>query len=266
MMDEAGAIRPPRYRRLAAEPLSSLEYASLALAGTLRVHLKRGDGHPVLVLPGFMGSDQSTEQLRRILKRHGHDVHGWRQGRNTGAHPAVVRNMRRRLLALYGGSGRRVSVVGWSLGGIFARELAREYPDLVRVVVTLGTPFRFRTGDRGHVSSLYDRLGPRADPFLDSAVREEERPPLPVPATSIYTRTDGIVRWHACIDSAGPLRENIEVVATHNGLGHNVAAAVVIADRLACPEGEWIPFRPPPRLRRLYPRAESWDPAANSRR
>jgi pimeloyl-ACP methyl ester carboxylesterase len=251
-------IEPPSYQRLAMEQLSILEYGSFLAAGPLLTLLAKGDGHPVLVIPGLAGSDRSTEQLRSVLKYRGHDVHGWRLGRNVGPHAHILEGTRRRLAELYDRRGRKVSLVGWSLGGIYARELARDDPDLVRQVITLASPFRFRRGDRGNASALYDAIGPQGDPFPGRAMPEHDRPELEVPATSIYTRTDGIVRWHACIDSAGPRRENIEVLGTHSGLGYNIGAAIAIADRLACPEGQWVPFRAPAVVRHLFPKPVNW--------
>jgi pimeloyl-ACP methyl ester carboxylesterase len=254
------SIAPPPFQWLALERLSLLEYGTYLAASPLLRNLAKGDGHPVLFLPGFYGSDDSTEQLRTVLKSNGHAVHGWRLGQNTGPHAHVLDGSTRRLQELHARYGRKVSVVGWSLGGIFARELARANPGSVRQVITLAAPFRFRPGDRGHASALYDMIGPRDDPFPGRDVAEDERPPLPVPATSIYTRTDGIVRWHACIDAAGPERENIEVFGTHSGLGYNIAATIAVADRLAQPEASWAPFRAKPALRHLYPRPVSWVP------
>jgi hypothetical protein len=151
--------------------------------------------------------------------------------------------------------------VGWSLGGVYARELARHHPGAVRQVITLGSPFRFRAGDRSRASSVYDSVAPREQRFLEARTAEHERPALSVPVTSIYTRTDGVVRWHACLEQTGATCENIEVRGTHSGLGVNVAAAVAVADRLAQPEAQWAPFRPPPLLRDLYPRPVSWESA-----
>ena len=168
--------------------------------------------------------------------------------------------IRRRIEEVHDRHGTKVSLVGWSLGGIYARELARDHADAVRQVITLGSPFRFRDGDRSSASGWYDLVAPRLDPFPGRATAEEARPPLTVPATAIYTRTDGIVRWHACIEAAGPRRESIEVRGTHSGLGFNLAAIVAITDRLAQPEGTWSPFRPPAALRYLYRRPVSWRP------
>jgi pimeloyl-ACP methyl ester carboxylesterase len=178
-----------------------------------------------------------------------------------GPNPAVVANLRFHLNELHERRGAKVSLIGWSLGGIYARELARDHPEAVRQVISLASPFRFRGRDRSYASALYDRVAPTAEAFSGRAMREEDRPPLPVPATAIYTRTDGIVRWHACVEAEGPLRENIEVRGTHGGLGYNPAALVAIADRLAQPEGHWAPFRPPPAMRPVFPRPVNWLPS-----
>jgi len=131
-----------------------------------------------------------------------------------------VRELPRRLHDLHEATGRPVSLVGVSLGGVFARQLARDHPGVVRQVVTLGSPFR---------------------------PREEGLPPLPVPSTAIYTRGDGIVGWQSCLDREGPTSENVEVPGSHCGLGHNPIAVRVVTDRLAQPEGTWQPFdRPRP--------------------
>jgi pimeloyl-ACP methyl ester carboxylesterase len=219
-----------------------------------------GDGHPVLVLPGFTGSDRSTGPLRSVLRRRGYWVHGWRLGANTGPHEHIVEGVERRLVSLHERHGTTVSLVGWSLGGVFARELARAHPDAVRQVITLGSPFRFRVGDRSRASLVYDLIGPLNDGVYGGREPEHGRPPLPVPTTAIYSRYDGIVRWSACIDEAGPRRENIEVIGTHTGLGFNFGAVWATLDRLSRPEAGWTPFRPPLALRHLYGKPAVWDP------
>lgn len=257
-MASSGGLRPPPYGRLALERLAFLEYGTYGTGSPLYRYVAKGNGHPVLVLPGFMGSDLSTQPMRTLLRSRGHDVHGWRLGRNDGPHARVLRGLKACLTDLHDRTGERVSVVGWSLGGIYAREMARDRPDAVRQVIMLGAPFRFRDGDRGHASAYYDRLGPRVDPFDGRHLAEHERPPLEVPVTSIYTRTDGIVRWHACLEIVGPRAENIEVRGTHSGLGWNMAATIAVADRLAQEDGAWEPFGPPRALRVLFPKAPTW--------
>lgn len=253
-------VRPPDFRLLFLEQLAALEYATFLTWRPLLRLVRRGDHHPVLVLPGFTATDRSTGPLRTTLRRKGYWVHGWRLGANIGPHQRIVAGVQQRLLDLHGRHGTKVSLVGWSLGGVYARELARLHPEAVRQVITLGSPFRLRPGDRSRASMLYDAMAPRDDPFLSTRAPEHERPPLEVPVTSIYTRTDGIVRWHACLEEVGPGRENIAVLGSHSGLGFNIAAVVAVADRLAQAEGEWAPFRPPMLLRHLYPRPMTWQP------
>ena len=254
-------VQAPPVALLALESLALFEYSSLLYAGPRLRAVPVGNGHPVLVLPPFTASDRSTEPLRSVLRRRGHEVHGWDLGWNLGPHPRLVDAMRRRLDALHRQAGTTVSIVGWSLGGVYARELARDDPAAVRQVITLASPFRLRTGDRTSATWLYDIVGPRDDPYFGQVDPEEARSRLPVPATAIYTRTDGIVNWRACIEDEGEHRENVEVVGTHSGLGFNLAAVIAIGDRLAQPEGTWQPFRPAPHLGHLFGRTSTWHAA-----
>jgi hypothetical protein len=255
-------VRAPSPVLLALEQLAVLEFGAFLASSPFLRAAGRGDRHPVLVLPGFAASDRSTVPLRNVLRSHGYWVHGWGLGRNVGPTADIVEGLEKRLVTLNERHGVKVSLVGWSLGGIYARELARLHPEAVRQVITLGSPFRLREGDRTNASALANRLSHLFVPMSDDAAwPEDERPPLTVPVTNIYTRTDGVVRWHVCIDSDGPQRENIEVRGSHTGLGHNPAVIVAIIDRLAQPEGEWRPFRPPRHLTHAYPRPE-WHDAA----
>jgi len=178
----------------------------------------RGDGHTVLVVPGLGASDVSTRPLRRFLRTLGYDVHGWGLGRNEGPTTRMLDGVGQRFLNLHGRRGQGVSLVGWSMGGIFARRLARLNPDSVRQVITLGSPFRM--------------------------VSDTPSSALRMPSTSVYTRTDAIAPWKSCFDGFGPLHESVEVVGSHCGLGHHPAVLHVVADRLAQAAGEWKPFVP----------------------
>jgi pimeloyl-ACP methyl ester carboxylesterase len=250
------AVRPPSLLLGALEQQRAVaELVGFGVSLPLFRWIPAGDGHPVLVLPGFMADDWSTVALRSVLRSRGYQVHRWGLGRNIGPRAAVVDGLIGRFDAIHRDSGRSISLVGWSLGGIYARALARWRPQAVRRVITLGSPFRMRPGDRSNASRLFDWLNP--GPGLPHPVVLEEQP-LPVPSTAIYTRTDGVARWHLCIEAEHPRTENIEVRGSHCGLGHNPAVILAIGDRLAQPEGSFRPFRPPRGTAALYPPPTWW--------
>ncbi len=202
----------------------------------------RGDQHSVVVFPGLSASDGSTMPLRRYLDSLGHQTSGWEQGFNFGPRAGVLEAARAQVRRAFEDSGRKVSLIGWSLGGVYARELAKELPHMVRSVITLGTPF---AGSHRSTNAwrIYELASGR------KVARESENYDLPaappVPTTSIYSRSDGIVAWQGSIQKPSPdnpQTENVEVVASHVGLGLNPSAWWAVADRLAQPEGRWQPF------------------------
>ena len=226
--------------------------------------LPRGDGHPVVVLPGLLADDVSTGTLRAVLRRLGYDVHGWGLGRNIGPTAACVTGMRDLLRHLNDSSGKPVTLIGWSLGGIFARDLARRTPDSVRQVITLGSPFRLARHTQSRASKVFDRFS-HLHVEHRTLPLESESVPLTVPTTSIYSHLDGIVHWQTCLNPPGERCENIAVMASHLGLGHHPAAIWAVADRLAQLEGTWKPFKAPLFLRPIFPkpaRPVSDDPVA----
>jgi pimeloyl-ACP methyl ester carboxylesterase len=217
----------------------------------------RGDGHPVVVLPPFGASDAYTSPLRAALRGLGYASHGWKLGQNLGPTAAILDGAPQRVRDLAERTGRRVTVIGWSAGGILGREAARRHPDAVRQVITLGSPFRLLIDERYKTNAaFFYRIAERWHvPPTEPMQRSEYRQPLlEVPATAIYTRTDGVASWQWCLEDDGPRAENIEVYGSHCGLGHNPAVLVAIADRLAQPEDAWKPFTPPRVLRHLFPR------------
>ena len=204
--------------------------------------LPRGDGHPVMVLPGWMTSDASTVPLRGLLKDLGYAVHGWGLGRNLMASEEMERKLADRVDALTDRYGRKISLIGWSAGGVYARVIAHQMESSIRQVITLGSPFRGVKGAT-NVEWLYEWVTGESIDDADRQIRQRAATPPPVPATSIYSKGDGIMHWEACRDAEeGHLRQNIEVSGSHTGLGHNPAVLKCIADRLALREGEWRPY------------------------
>jgi pimeloyl-ACP methyl ester carboxylesterase len=203
----------------------------------------KGDGHPVLVLPGLLGGDGSTRAGRAFLRSLGYHVHAWKLGRNWGPTDRIIDGLGERFRALVEEHGQQISLVGHSLGGIYARELARRAPEYVRGVITLGSPVRL--GERMSsnaepvVRALQSRYSDRAKGGLAPGEIHET---VGVPLTAIMTLTDGVVHWKGCVVEQGSMRECIVVKGSHSGLIHNPAALLVVADRLAQPAGAWLPF------------------------
>lgn len=236
---DADRMEPPSRRLLLLEARAVYELAAFVGAYSWLRTLPSGDGHPVMVLPGLVASDRSTRPLRTFLRNRGYGAHGWELGRNLGVRPGLEDQQLARLRELRRRYGRKVSLIGWSLGGVYARELAKRAPEEVRLVITLGSPFK---GDARatHATRLYELL---AGHTVEEARATANLPePPPVPTTAIFSRSDGIVAWQCCVEDEGPRTESIEVRSSHCGLGHHPAALYVIADRLAQPEEAWAPF------------------------
>lgn len=251
--------RPARRRRTGllgvTEPVRALASAGAFAAGLPLLQLApRGDAHPVLVLPGLMASDVSTRVLRVWLRRLGYPVVGWELGRNRGPTAEVLDALPRLLDRLAAEHGTAVSIVGQSLGGIFARTLARKAPGQVRQVVSLGSPFASGGPDDSPAARVYRHFSPTHSTRRISSTRSPAAP-LPVPSTAVYSRWDGVVDWRACRQQPGPRSENVAVHASHLGMGHDPAVLWVIADRLAQPRHDWQPFQRPTRfgLGALFP-------------
>ena len=231
---------PPLSLFLVEGQRAFLESLTLWPSGVLLRRAPRGDGHPVLVLPGFAAGDDSTRVLRRYLKQLGYRAHPWLQGRNLGPRDSLPERLRERVDELRRRYDREVSLVGWSLGGIYAREIAKRMPGHVRQVVTLGSPFA-DAGRATNVSRLFGWFS--RTPIRDqSALAERLRVPPDVPSTAIFSKTDGIAHWSACLEPETDHTENIEVPGSHCGLGFNPLVLFAIADRLAQPQGQWKPF------------------------
>jgi len=236
-----GRLRPPGLGLLLAEMRGIFEFNASLMMAPFLLRAPRGDGHPVLTLPGFLASDLSMAPMRRYLTELGYEPHAWRMGRNVGGVWRMRAALRDRLAEIYEASRRKVSIVGWSLGGVYARDLALHAPGMVRYVVTLASPFA-NDIRATNATRLYEALtGEVVDD--NAALRELLAGELPVPTTSIYSRFDGVVNWKTCLLRPSDTAENIEVyLASHIGLGVNPAALWAVADRLAQPEGRFSQF------------------------
>jgi pimeloyl-ACP methyl ester carboxylesterase len=237
----AQALRPPSRTLMFLEGRAIHEFGAFIGALPLLSLAPTGDGHPVLVLPGLVASDSSTRPLRSFLKNRGYAVSGWRQGRNLGLREGVRDAMVDLVHELSDDHGRKVSLVGWSLGGLYARQLAKMMPERVRSVITLGSPF---AGDPKATNAwrVYElasgRRADEEDPRFGGSLAD----PPPVPTTAIFSRTDGICAWQGCKEKPSAKSESIEVESSHCGMGHHPAVVYAVADRLAQAEGRWQPF------------------------
>jgi pimeloyl-ACP methyl ester carboxylesterase len=234
-------LGPPAWWKVALEARAPWELAALLASLPWLKRLPAGDGHPVIVFPGLGVADFSTLPLRRVLRALGYDARPWEQGFNFGPRSGVLAACLAQLRQLREEHQQNVSLVGWSLGGIYARELAKEVPDLVRCVITLGSPFA------GHPRAtnawrLFELVSGQSahDPEVIDTIRSTP----PVPTTSIYSRTDGIVAWPCSLNPPSPLSENIEVSASHMGMAMNPVTLYAVADRLAQNPAQWQPFSP----------------------
>ena len=208
------------------------DFASLPLRAINLNNAPRGNGEPVLVLPGYLLDDNSTWVIRAYLDYLGYDVRGWGLGFNRGKVRKLAAALTDQLEEMMARDGKSVRLVGQSLGGIIAREIARQRPYLVDRIITLGSPvvggpkytafsnfYRMLTGD--HVDNV------------EQLIKERNRVPIQTPITAIYSRSDGVVAWQACIDDHSPNVEHVEVSSSHGGMGVNGIVLEIIAERLA---------------------------------
>jgi len=234
------AFRAPSLSLLAAEPLRAFFDYTAARVGPQADVV--GDGHPVVVYPGLGAGALTTAHLRQYLKNSGFAVHDWEGGVNTGPEGSFdewLAQLDDRLRQLHAKHERKVSLIGWSLGGVYARELAKRSPEKVRQVITLATPFAAlaQGNHAGTVFKLLNRDKSHLPPELEARIRECP----PVPTTSIYSTSDGIVSWRGCIEKKSDRSESVEVYASHLGMVSHPQVLRIIVDRLGQPEGDWRP-------------------------
>ena len=235
---------PPLPMLLSEAARSAFEWtAGLASAAWL-ASAPRGDGQPVLVLPGLFATDAYTATTRAFLRAMGFDARPWRGGRNRGDWDALERVVLPAIRRLHAETGQRVALVGASMGGLYAREAARRLPQVVRCVVTLASaasgPHR-----ANHVWPAFEAVTGQPAEMLAVA-------PPPVPSTSVYSRCDGLSDWRPCLQRGSERTENVEVASSHLGMAWHPAVLYLLADRIAQAEGQWRPFVPPAEAAHWY--------------
>lgn len=231
--DEVSAL-PPSKLLLLRELSAWAEYAAFRLDRQVLTGLPRGDGHAVMIVPGFGTHDGHTASLQAVLNGLGYSAYGWGQERNVGMNKKVREGLGARLKELSERHDGKVSLIGWSLGGVFVRELARHQPNLVRRVFTLGSPINGHP-DANNVMGIFKFMNRKNPPKLDWDGFQKRRTAPPVPCCAIYSKTDGIVRWDCSLEEEAPNTENVEVSGSHFGLGFNRQVIRAIAERLAKP-------------------------------
>jgi pimeloyl-ACP methyl ester carboxylesterase len=228
---------PPLPLLLTEGPRAAVDFASLLVAWPWLLSAPRGDGHPVLVLPGFFATDAYSTVLRAYLRALGYAVGTWGAGRNWGRWAALDGIVVPLVERLHAERGRKVSVVGASMGGLYARAAAHRVPDAVRCVISLSSAVR-PPADRTYITPVYEAATHESADSLAVA-------PPPVPCTSVISPLDGISDWEPSLLPASDIAENVVVASSHLGMAWHPAVLYLIADRLAQPEGAWRPYSPP---------------------
>ena len=251
-MEHAQRTPALRARRAPRPPLSLLSTEALRAAGEYVSHRlasqadhPKGDGHPVIIFPGLASDGHAVAPLRSHCLRLGYAAMDWGRGWNTGPRGDVdawLESLAGDVRALLDGFDEPPTMIGWSLGGIYARELAKLDGMDVRQVITIGTPFN-GTPAQTHAGWVYRVLSGKPA-RLSRSLRQRLATPPGVPTTSIYSRSDGVVAWQACRHDR-PARhvEDVAVQGSHLGMGWNPQVLKVVADRLAQRPGHWRPFK-----------------------
>jgi len=236
---------PSLFNTLTELPRTLVEMGSLFTSFPLLSKLPKGDLHPVLLLPGFMASDDSTLMLRRYLLRMGYEPLPWSLGRNTGNLELFETRLTERFRQLSKTYPGKISIIGQSLGGVYARDLAHRFPDKIRQVITLGSPFRSMAAGATSpiVTELFKRQSGMSIEEMRVKLEDINAHKSPgVPTTAIFSKGDGVVNWRVCLEGDGDQTESIEIRGSHCGMGFNPLIYCIVADRLSLPENEWQSF------------------------
>ena len=260
---------PPHLLHQLMEVRALGEIATLPAAWPLLSQAPKGDGHPVLLMPGFMGDEGSLIALKTYLANRGYKVQTWGFGRNVGFRSRHAQALEQKIRFLHHETGRKVSLVGWSLGGVFALYGAHQASECVRSVITLGSPVSVDlegSQSPAIVKAMYrlvaHPMGPTAHAMQPRAKKVRLRQPLALPMSCLYSLGDGVVPpQEATINGDPTMHENIRVPGSHTGLGFNPLVLYIVADRLSQPEGAWQPFKPtglPGAIYRMTTQTGAW--------
>ncbi len=201
-----------------------------------------GDGHPVLILPGFLASDYSTIPLRSFIHKLGYKVYGWGEGRNY-AHGDYVDMLKQKIDRIYQKHKEPITIIGWSLGGIYARQLAKHSPAIIRQLIVMGSPFK-GLYHANNATWMYDLLKKSkiVTEEIEQEVLDDIPLPAPVPTTAIFSKEDGVVPWELCLEEEDNWHQNIQVRGSHLGLGVNPLVLQIISNRLTYEKANWEYF------------------------
>lgn len=194
---------------------------------------KKGNGKHVLVLPGLMGVDRLTKKLRTFINNIGYQAHPWGLGRNLGDTTTYLPKLEAKIDKLYQDRGEKIVLIGWSLGGIYARELAKLHPEKIEQVITLCSPFKIKHEKNygEFIMNLTAKIK-KFKPNPPELLANMGNPP-PMPVTALYTKTDGIVPWEVCLENETDIHKNIELKCGHIAVIYHDEAMKIIADKLA---------------------------------
>lgn len=240
--------RPNFFWALTEGPRALLELGAFFPYKALNNIPKNGDGHPVLIIPGFMATDMSTIPLRSFIHDLGYKVYGWGEGRNY-AKEEYIELLSEKTVKLFEKHEEKITIIGWSLGGVYARQMAKKHPELIRQVITMGSPFK-GIKDANNAKWMYDILTKgKGTASIDKDLIEDIPNPAPVPTTAIYSKEDGVVPWNVCLEQEeNAIHQNIQVRGSHLGFGVNPTVLQIIADRLQYREENWEKFEPKSKL------------------
>lgn len=240
-------MEPPATYKLLLELTVVFEIIAFLLVGAISLlRGQRGNGRPVVVIPGYGFGNPSTWLLRKMLQWHGFDVHPWNVDRNDGLFDCHINALEEQISALHERSGRRVTLVGWSLGGIYSRIVVNRVGEKIDQIVTLASPFRLRSLSEApaFVRRTLEKKGLRPlstetlAPYFDEYVATPSQP-----STSVFSYSDCVVGEELACDTTTPVNDSIGIYGSHVGMTHNPFALILLVEKLLRPDEDYALFR-----------------------